>query len=118
MNFPNDINQIFLFKPSFALRSLNKTSKYKSMPSLLFIFSYFYKNSNGLVLEFSFLNIVVLNFRIFNFVTHYSRTIDAELTADLCDVVAPSDIVTVTGVVKAMPVSDQPGNLTTVNFKY
>jgi hypothetical protein len=116
LNFPNDINRIFLFRPSFALRSLNKTSKYISMPSLLFIFSHFYDNSNGLVLEFSFLNIVVLNFRIFNFVTHYSRTIDAELTADLCDVVAPSDIVTVTGVVKAMPVSDQPGNLTTVNF--
>jgi DNA replicative helicase MCM subunit Mcm2 (Cdc46/Mcm family) len=37
------------------------------------------------------------------------RTIDAELTADLCDVVAPSDIVTVSGVVKAMPAADQPG---------
>ena len=42
--------------------------------------------------------------------TVFSRTLDAELTADLCDVVAPSDVVTVTGIVKAMPVSDQTGN--------
>ena len=37
------------------------------------------------------------------------RNIDAELISDLCDVVAPSDVVTITGVVKAVPAADQSG---------
>lgn len=40
----------------------------------------------------------------------FFRTIDAEIIADMCDIVAPSDIVTITGVVKAAPVNDQPGS--------